>query len=90
MEFKTRLQVENLDTAEQALRENLHVHLIDETARTHMNRALAHVREALIATKQIGQARSVEELVHDLNGFQEILKSSKIKSAATMVCTHKV
>jgi len=58
--------LEQLDTAEQALRENLHRHDLDPTAREHMERALSHVREAYIATNEIGKARSVRRLVGDL------------------------
>jgi len=57
---------EQLDTAEQALRENLHRNDLDPTAREHMERALSHVREAYIATNEIGKARSVRRLVGDL------------------------
>ena len=62
----SRLILEQLDTADQALRENLHRHDLDPTAREHMERALSHVREAYIATNEIGKARSVRRLVGDL------------------------
>ena len=38
-----------LNDAESALRENLHRHDLDPTARAHMERALSHPREAYIA-----------------------------------------
>ncbi len=38
-----------------------------------MNRALAHVREAIIATDS-GNGRSVEQLVRDLDGMERLLK----------------
>ena len=62
----SRLILEQLDTADQALRENLHRHDLDPTGREHMERALSHVREAYIATNEIGKARSVRRLVGDL------------------------
>ena len=62
----SHLILEQLDTADQALRENLHRHDLDPTAREHMERALSHVREAYIATNEIGKARSVRRLVGDL------------------------
>ena len=58
--------LEQLDTADQALRENLHRHDLDPTAREHMERAMSHVREAYIATNEIGKARSVQRLVGDV------------------------
>lgn len=62
----SRRILEQLDTADQALRENLHRHDLDPTAREHMERALSHVREAYIATNEIGKARSVHRLMGDL------------------------
>ena len=61
----SRYIIEQLDTAEQALRENLHRDDLDPTAREHMERALSHVREAYIATNEIGKARSGQRLVSD-------------------------
>lgn len=58
--------LEQLDTADQALRENLHRHDLEPTAREHMERAMSHVREAYIATNEIGKARSVQRLVSDV------------------------
>ena len=58
--------LEQLDTADQALRENLHRHALDPTAREHMERAMSHVREAYIATNEIGKARSVQRHVGDV------------------------
>ena len=39
--------LEQLDIADQALRENLHRHDLDLIAREHMERAMSHVREAV-------------------------------------------
>ena len=65
---------EQLDTADQALRENLHRHDLDPTAREHMERALSHVREAHIATNEIGKARSVQRLVGDLEKVDHLVE----------------
>jgi hypothetical protein len=64
---------EQLDTADQALRENLHRNDLDPTARQHMERALSHVREAYVATNEIGKARSVSQLVADLEKVNHIV-----------------
>ena len=69
--------LEQLDTADQALRENLHRHDLDPTAREHMERALSHVREACIATHEIGKARSVQRLVSDVEKVEHFL--SKVR-----------
>jgi hypothetical protein len=68
----SRLIFEELNTAEQALRENLHRHDLDPTAREHMERALSHVHEAYIATNEIGKARSVHRLVGDLEKVERL------------------
>lgn len=70
----SRYIFEQLDTAEQALRENLHRNDLDPTAREHMERALSHVREAYIATNEIGKARSVQRLVADLEKVDRLVE----------------
>ena len=65
--------LEQLNTAEQALQENLHRHDLDPTAREHMERALSHVREACIATNEIGKARSVQRLANDAEKVDHLL-----------------
>ena len=65
--------LEQLNTADQALQENLHRHDLDPTAREHMERALLHVREAYIATNEIGKARSVQRLVSDVEKVGHLL-----------------
>lgn len=69
----SRYIFEQLDAADQALRENLHRNDLDPTAREHMERALAHVREAYVATNEIGKARSVQRLVGDLEKVNHIV-----------------
>ena len=69
----SRYLFEQLDRADQALRENLHRNDLDPTAREHMERALSHVREAYIATNEIGKARSVQRLVGDLEKVNHIV-----------------
>jgi hypothetical protein len=70
----TRLILEQLNDAESALRENLHRHDLDPTARAHMERALSHVHEAYIATNEVGKARTVQRLVGDLEKVEGLLK----------------
>lgn len=65
--------LEQLDIADQALRENLHRHDLDLIAREHMERAMSHVREACIATNEIGKARSVQRLVSDVEKVDHLL-----------------
>lgn len=70
----SRLILEQLNDAESALRENLHRHDLDPTARAHMERALSHVHEAYIATNEVGKARTVQHLVGDLEKVDRLLE----------------
>ena len=78
---------EQLDTADQALRENLHRNDLDPTAREHMERALSHVREAYVATNEIGKARSVQQLVGDLEKVNHIV--AKVRRRVQPTATTK-
>ncbi len=81
--------LQELETAEQALQENLHRNDLDVTAREHMERALLHVREAFVATNEIGKARSVQQLVGDLEKtellFAKIRNSHRPEAKALKV-----
>jgi len=66
--------LESLNDAESALRENLHRHDIDPTARAHMERAASHVCEAYIATNEIGKAHTVQRLVGDLEKVDRLIE----------------
>ena len=81
----SRYIFEQLDTADQALRENLHRNDLDPTAREHMERALSHVREAYVATNEIGKARSVQQLVSELEKVNHIVAKvrRRVQSTAT-------
>ena len=74
--------LEQLGTADQALRANLHSHELDPTAREHMERALSHVREAHIATNEIGKARSVRRLVGDLEKVDRLTERLRKRQQA--------
>ena len=79
--------LEQLDIADQALRENLHRHDLDLIAREHMERAMSHVREAYIATNEIGKARSVQRLVGDVEKVGHLM--SKLREQQQSCVTVK-
>jgi len=68
-----------LHAAEAAVRSNLNFHDIEANARAHMERALAHIREACNAINEIGRARTVKQLVDELErlerAFDELRQS---------------
>ena len=71
--------LEKLNTADEALRDNLHRADIDPMARAHMERALNHVREACIAINDVGKARTIQALVRDLENTE--LLFAKIRNS---------
>jgi hypothetical protein len=79
--------LEQLDTASQALQENLHRHDLDPVAREHMERAVAHVHEAHIATNEIGKARSVRRLVGDLEKVERIVAKVRRRQTPDVTVT---
>ena len=81
MNSETRFHLQNLNQAEASLRENLHTHFIDETARGHMERATSHVREAFIAINEPGRARSVPDLLGDIATGERLIAFAVAKVA---------
>lgn len=68
-----------LKSAESALRTGLHTHGFGSAAHAHMERALAHIAEAYIALNEPKQARSVHQLVEDLNRIQRVMDDVKLR-----------
>ncbi len=66
-----------LKSAEAALRAGMHTHGFGCTARAHMERALAHIAESYIALTEPKQARSVCQLVDDLNRIAQVTDDCK-------------
>jgi hypothetical protein len=73
IESKRQALLGQLRTAEAALRTGLYAHGFGSTARAHMERALAHICEAYIAINEGKSVRTVEQLVADLNGIQQVM-----------------
>ena len=66
-----------LKTAEAALRAGMHTHGFGSTARAHMERALAHISESYIALSEPKNARTVHQLVDDLNRIAQVTDDFK-------------
>ena len=54
-----------LNVAEAAMRNGLHTQGFGATVQAHMERALAHIREAYIALNEARQVRTVQQLVDE-------------------------
>jgi hypothetical protein len=66
LELLRRALLGQLQTAEVNLRSVLHQHGIDALVRAHLDRALAHIREAYISVNEQAEIRSVQELADQL------------------------
>lgn len=83
-------QLANLNAAELALRLNLHDNFIDEKARSHMERAMNHLREASLATTGDTRARTVDDLVSDLKKFERLIAAATQKVSVPKSVSIKV
>jgi hypothetical protein len=61
-----------LQTADVNLRAGLHQHGMDAIVRAHLERALAHIREAHIAVNEQTKVRTVHELADQLARVEQI------------------
>jgi hypothetical protein len=86
--MNNRRILELLEHAESALRENLHRHDLDSTARAHMERAANHVREAYVATNEHGKARTVCRLVGDLEKVERLMKKISERQVLNVKSIH--
>jgi hypothetical protein len=77
IESRRQALLEQLSVAETALRNNLHTHGFGHTAHEHMERALAHIREAYVAINEAGHARTVQQLVNDLVRIQQVMDDAR-------------
>lgn len=82
-----RQQLDNLETAEDGLRSNLHMHCMGETIRAHMERGLSHVHESYIAVNGAGRARTVRQLVEHLQKVELLFSRLRHRSQQGVVST---
>ena len=73
IEARRQALLGQLRTAEAAVRAGLHAHGFGDTARAHLERALAHISEAYIAINENTAVRTVPQLVDDLNRIQQVM-----------------
>jgi Tfp pilus assembly protein PilO len=76
-EAKRQEMLGQLTAAETALRNGLHTQGFGATVLAHMERALAHIREAYVALNEAKQVRTVQQLVEDLNRVQQVIEDAK-------------
>ena len=72
VELRRRALLGQLQTAEVNLRAGLHQHGMDAGVRVHLERALAHIREAYIAVNEQTRVRTVQELADQLTRVEQM------------------
>ena len=72
LERLRRMLLGQLQTADVNLRAGLHQHGMDAIVRAHLERALAHIREAYIAVNEQAKIRTVQELADQLSRIEQI------------------
>ena len=72
LESRRRALLGQLQTADVNLRSGLHQHGMDAIVRAHLERALAHIREAYIAVNEQAKIRSVQELTDQLTRIEQM------------------
>ncbi len=72
LELRRQALLGQLQTADVNLRAGLHQHGMDAIVRAHLERALAHIREAYIAVNEQTKVRTVQELADQLAHVEQI------------------
>ena len=72
LELLRRTLLGQLQTADVNLRAGLHQHGMDAIVRAHLERALAHIREAFIAVNEQTKVRTVQELADQLTRVEQM------------------
>ena len=72
LELRRRTLLGQLQTADVNLRSGLHQHHMDAIVRAHLERALAHIREASIAVNEQTKVRTVQELADQLTRIEQM------------------
>ena len=73
IEAKRQALLGQIRTAEAAVRAGFTAHGFGNTAREHLQRAMAHIQEAYIAINESKPVRTVPQLVDDLNRIQQVM-----------------
>ena len=72
LELRRQTLLGQLHTADVNLRAGLHQHGLDAIVRAHLERALAHIREACIAVNEQSKVRTVQELADQLTRIEQM------------------
>jgi hypothetical protein len=70
-----------LQAADSSLRASLHQHGTEALVRAHLERALAHIREAHIAVNEQAKIRSVQELADQLTRTEQMREDLRVQQS---------
>ena len=79
LEARQQALLTQLQQADGGLRTSLHQEGTDGLVRAHLERALAHIREASIAVEERIKIRSVQQLARELDRIQEMLSDLRAR-----------
>jgi hypothetical protein len=91
VELRQRALLDQFQTAEVNLRAGLHQHGMDAVVRAHLERALAHIREAYIAVNEQTKVRTVQELADQLYRIEQMqadLRTQQSPAEASSTSIH--
>ena len=91
LELRRQALLGQLQTADVNLRSGLHQHGMDAIVRAHLERALAHTREAYIAVNEQTKVRTVQELADQLARVEQIqadLRAQQTPADESSTSTH--
>ena len=91
LELRRRTLLGQMQTADVNLRAGLHQHGLDALVRAHLERALAHIREAYIAVNEQAKVRSVQELADQFARIEQMqadLRTQQSPAEASSTSIH--
>jgi hypothetical protein len=83
LELRRQTLLGQFQTADVNLRAGLHQHGLDAIVRAHLERALAHIREAYIAVNENAKIRTVQELADELARVEQIQADLRARQTPT-------
>jgi len=81
LDSRSYVLLARLRAAEGSLRASLHQHGTDALVRAHLERALAHIREAHIAVNEQTKVRTVQELADQLTRIEQMREDLRAQQA---------
>lgn len=88
LELQRHALLTQLQQADGSLRTSLHQPGTDALVRAHLERALAHIREASVAVEERIKIRSVQQLAQELDRIQEMLSDLRARQSTPKQFIH--